>query len=186
MSIEDDKLAFFLRHWRQLAEWSALRHNAAEVLDRELLSSIERLRDGSDLPDMDLLLGGTRVVKLRIEPRHAWIEFQWTRSRLFDGGWPKLIVVWNQKRGNLQVREAVKNSTRHLCASQGLTTSGAATGWWVWWGELSPPDEPFQIEEYASDCVQRFSQAWLTMHEPIERAVASVLGPEGRSWPPQP
>lgn len=178
MTTDDDKLAFYLKHWKQLEEWFTLRQRAVDLLDRELLDAVERLWTDSETPKVVLQKGSPRIAQLHMEraTRDAWVELTWAKNGLFASSWPQIVVVWKKNLGNEQVRSAVKEATRDLCQSQGLT-NGSESGWWVWSGEFRPPDHPFDIAAYADECVNHFRKAWLTLHGPIEEAVTSVLGP---------
>lgn len=177
---DDDKLDFFLRHWKRIVEWSALRQRAADILDQALLEALEDLAQADGTTHLDTQTGSIRYSRLHIPSKShdVWLEFQWERKRLFQGGWPMLIVVWNKDSSTEQVRAAVKDATATKCADLGMRTAGKPRAYWVWYAELPATDEPFDLQEYARECVERFRQAWVTLGSALERAVTSALGPE--------
>lgn len=175
MTIDDEKLAFFFRHWKQIAEWTALLRQAVEVLDRELLDALETMGDGHETPFPQIVRGTQRAVRLHIDSgRDAWIELNWGKAQLIELSWPALAVVWNKDLSTLQVRRSVKAATRDLCVQKGLTTHYPDGSWWVWSGQLRPAEGPFDLDDYVSSSVERFRTAWTTMHGPIQEAIASA------------
>lgn len=180
---DDDKLDFFLRHWKQIVEWSKLRRHAAEMLDRALLQTLDGLALVKGMEHLDVQTGGVRYGRLHLtrKSHDAWLEFQWQQAKLFDGGWPQLVVVWNKDSSTPQVRGAVKQATAERCTALGMSKPGAPHAWWVWSKELAVTDEPFDLDEYARDCVDQFRHAWQELHGALDTAVSSVLGPDKSS-----
>lgn len=176
---DDDKLDFFLRHWKVIVEWSALRTHAADTLDRALTDALENLSYEEGWERLEISQSAGTHYGIRHLPgktHHAWLEFQWRRKDLFEG-WPLIIVVWNQTSSTTQVRDAVKRATASTCSELRMTES--SNGWWVWYAKLSTTDEPFDLEEYARDCVKQYRRAWIELHGLMDTAVSGVLN-EGR------
>ena len=173
MTIDDEKLAFFSRHWQQIAEWTALLRHAANVLDKELLDALKVMREDGDTPFPEIKEGNPRVICLHVgRGREAWIELNWGRAHLIEEKWPSLVVVWNADRSTPQGRQAVRSATHSLGAQQGLTTSHPEKSWWIWSGEIRPVEETFDVDNYVTTSIERFRTAWKTMHSPIEVAIA--------------
>lgn len=169
----DDKLDFFLRHWTHIVEWAAPRDRAAATLDQALLNALEVMSLTDGTTHLDVQTGGTRIARLHISraTHDAWLEMQWQRNRLFDGVWPHLILVWNKNASTAQVRNALKQATARRCSDLGMVSAGSQRDWWVWHGTLTATDEPFDLEGYAQDCVERFQSAWTQLGDTIEQAV---------------
>lgn len=177
---DDDKLDFFLRHWKQIVEWSKLRGHAVETLDKALLQALDSLTLAEGTEHLAIDVGPTRFGRLHLprESHDAWLEFQWQPAALFDRGWPRLIVVWNRKKSTEEVRAAVKRATAAKCDQLGISTYGPQHDYWVRYKEVAVTDEPFDLDEYVRDCADQFRDAWLELRGPLEAAVTSVLGPE--------
>lgn len=174
---DDAKLDFYLKHRAQIQEWAELGTYARSVLERALLAALEDIASDDAVPAAEVTTRGARIARLRIpgaEQAMVWVELNWTGDLLTrpgDRAWPALIVCASPKPEFRDVRERIKESTRSICASLGLTRAGTSSDWWVWSARLVPESEPLDIDDYVAYCTYSFREAWMELHGTILDAI---------------
>lgn len=105
----------------------------------------------------------------------AWIELWWSKkdllTRVSGWRWPILAVNMDGQEAK-QLRVAVHDATTSAVGY------GMDSTWqhWVRFGQVVPVSEPIDIDEYAENCSQRLRNAWLGLHEVINKAVRHEIG----------
>ncbi|WP_432560694.1 hypothetical protein [Granulicoccus sp. GXG6511] len=175
---DNAKLDFYLQHRLQIEEWAALRTEAQQRLDDELLRAIAAI----DVEDstMKINTSNPRTVHFHLPAarRNVWVELNWRKSALLTGpgltAWPQIILVIRPGSLDPATRSAIIDATADLAISDGMGQLGRANDWWARWGSLTPHAEPIDIHTYAQYCALRFKEVWVR----TRKDTAALLGRE--------
>lgn len=185
----DEKAAFYLRHRKEIEEWSALRSSAARLVDETLVSRFSDWSgdvDGTVRSTEDLLDGAwPRVYCARREWREQGLRlavvFEWNRSRLLGSSRaPYLGVrVPNDQPQGKQLHELLK-ARRPALRDAGLVTS---SDYWPAWRWLEVPDDAEALPAYADRCATELEEAWTGLRDLLDEVARQAQGSAAQtSW----
>ncbi|OKI85932.1 hypothetical protein A6A27_40035 [Micromonospora sp. CB01531] len=178
-SMLDEKTKFYMRHWRLLSEWAALRdgamreitaavHNAAATLDATLLAEAEHV--------WDMALASHPTFELR-RPSwqrgevHAAIALQWKPAELLTDADPWPYVGVRVKMPKHPERNAfVKTMTEQLetyASHLGWSGSQIETGW-LWWRQVAPTGVDDDIGSLTAECRNALEAGWQKLRGPLD------------------
>jgi hypothetical protein len=187
MSLDDERVRFYLRHRDQIEEWAALRVEAAQAVDEWLLG----LRPAVEELAADL--GNDVIVHVIDGP-----DFAWPSYRLARRGWPEssqadpgasVSLEWGRGKTTLRAsscpyvglrcaRERAlggllrdSEETRKARARRKDTTSA----WWVAYGYVAP-DAPFpeNADAYRERLLGALGAAWKDYAPIVDAALAAA------------
>lgn len=176
----DEKAAFYLRHRKEIEEWSALRSSAARLVDETLVTRFSDWSgdvDGTTRSTADLLDGAwPRVYCARREWRERGLRLgvvlEWNRSRLLGASQaPYLgIRVPSDQPQAKRLRELLKLQRAALRAA-GLVN---ASDFWPAWRWLDVPDDATALAEYADRCATELEEAWADLRDLLDEVAAQT------------
>ncbi len=186
MSLDDERVRFYLRHREQIEQWAALRAEAANAIDDwlvELAPKVEELA-ASLGPDVRVRtqLVGTAYPAFRLV-REAWgfgdaqepaasISLEWQRGKTtLRGGGTPYVGLRSFKTTDIGGKLRASEAARRARAARKETTSD----WWSGYAYVPPPPPTFpaEVEPYREVLVQALRSAWET-YEPIVSALVDA------------
>jgi hypothetical protein len=190
MTIDDEKVRFYLLHRDQLEEWSALRADAAAAID-EWLRSLQ-----GDLEAVVGELGDDVKLVPWVGEEEGWpglylkcswwpegpdekplalIGLQWARGKTLLGPSSSPYVGLRIKR-DVPVARTLREDKQYQEAKK--IRRDTATPWWAALGYV-PPEAPFpdQAEAYRSRLINAIRQAWTDYSPAVNRALRATVAP---------
>ena len=183
MTVIDEKVGFYLRHWEQIEQWAALREPATEALDAALRTACTHIsdtidattrvtfKDHDDEPYPGCLLDrpGWQVDGVGIA-----LALKWHYAELFDregDTWPYVGVHLGGP--------AVKRRSLSRRLRDDLRPHATDLRWdrsdneWPWWRWIEPSDTSVDPEQLAADATAALLDGWKTLAEPIQTILLS-------------
>jgi hypothetical protein len=182
--VPDEKTGFYLRHWRQIEEWSALRDFAVEAVGTALHDAAPKLAAG--------VQGAARLVHLDddeeaypgfVLDRPDWqldgvriaLELKWHYAELLtlDGDtWPYVGI---HIHGAASARRAVARRLREELRSQATELQwDRSDNDWPWWRWVEPHDTSVDPCSLADDAVTALLAGWNALADPLDLLLPSV------------
>ena len=173
MSLDDERVRFYLRHSKQIEEWAALRAETAVAVDEwmeSLQPDIERLAQelGADV-ELRTVIGGEnsfptfRLTRrnwpaLPIEDPPVSIALEWTRGRTTMGPSSSPYVGLRCPRtGTLGVTLRESSRLREKRVARKETTGP----WWIGYAFVHPDAGfPASTAEYRDRLIEGLRSAW--------------------------
>lgn len=192
MSIDDERVRFYLRNRQQIEEWAALRASASVAVD-EWLASLQHdvqalaLRLGPDLLVYDATAASESWPALRMY-RSAWtisevpivsVSLEWSRGRTYLVGLNAPYVGVRSPRTNSWGTELRKNQRIQATRRSRKET---VSDYLVAYAYVLPDDElcregeaPLQsLERYRDTLLERLQSAWLSYAPFVDEVVGVV------------
>jgi len=190
MTIDDERVRFYLANREQLEEWFALRTDVAAALDA-WLSTL-----GADVEALGSRLGDG--VAVLIDPgEQGWPGFYLYRTHWPDVDRPLIGLQWAKGKTvlgpssapyagvRIKRESAVGAALRESAAFQEVRRrrNDTSTGWWLAYRNVLPANPfPEQSADYALQLLAELSSAWNDYASVVDTAVAIACAP---AEPPQ-
>ncbi|MEH0820484.1 MULTISPECIES: hypothetical protein [unclassified Micromonospora] len=176
----DEKTRFYLRHWRLLSEWAALRggavreitaavDNAVGTLDAAILAEAEHVwvaRPPDTHPTFEL-----RRPSWQRDEVHAAIALQWKPAELLTEADPWPYVGVRVKGLRYLARNGfVKTMTKQLetyAKQLGWSGSQIESGW-LWWRQVPPTGTDDDLGSLTAECRIALEHGWRELSGPLD------------------
>lgn len=186
MSIDDERVRFYLRHRDQIEEWAKLRDQAALAIDEWLLAlepEIEKLAEQ---------LGPDVILKKSLDPSNPWPAFRLVRSTWPDAQTGMLPVSigleWARGRTNLRppstpyvgvrcpktddLGQPLRSSDALRAARQQRKHQTSA--WWPAYGTVIPADDfPDRAGDYQQSLIDALRDSWVGYSEIVTQVIST-------------
>lgn len=178
MSLDDERVRFYLKHREQIEQWASLRSEAASAID-EWMEAL-----GPQVEELARELGRDVRLAEQVESHQPYPSYRLTRMAWgFDGSDdPPAAVTLEWVRGKATLHG---NSTPYvglrspktgaagaeLRASEAVRQTrvrrkDAASSWWIGYAYVHPSrDVPVDFDEYRDALLQALRETWLA-YEP--------------------
>lgn len=171
---DNPKADFYLRHRRDIEEWSSLRAEAAAELDpllwgaHEILAAEEGLPAPSQVEKLFYVDRGLELPMSEVGPVNAicyWLPGQLFR-RGADYPWP-LLAIRTPGR-NWAHYQSIKAATEAVAATHGLKIHGNQ---FVWKGFLELADGETDLDSFRVLAMSRLAAVWRDVEPVVSRTL---------------
>lgn len=189
--IDDERIAFYLKHREEIDAWLGLKKDASTVLDEFLRESVPEISQlapqlGDEVISRSTLAGRTpRVTLLRKTWRvgqqiRAGVHLAWPATRVLWapasdlGGEPAYVSVWANRDadGGVGLAKKLRSSLSARAKKIGLRV-GSSTSWNPVWKYMVPEESKYweDLTSFRQHIIDQMEWFWREFSDDIDSAL---------------